>query len=236
MIRNSLNKIEFFCVDKRVSDRYSPIPSVRILPEWYKKTYSYMDNAGKVPSTDMTVSTVKKCMPLFDAMSNGYFLLTYSDMYIEWDGISYSFIFPKSDIKSIAHHALKQAELYPMFSSDMTDLPKWINPWGIKTPKGYSCLILPPMHRDQDISILPGIVDTDSYNETIHLPFLINKKEQSFMIPAGTPIAQIIPFKRESWELEITNNTHYARESKRSIDSKFFDAYKSMFWSRKEYK
>jgi hypothetical protein len=88
------------------------------------------------------------------------------------------------------------------------------------------------------MKILEGVVDADSYTTPINFPF--NLKDNTFegMIPAGTPLAQIIPFKRESWQLDFGSEKEIikAEEQRLNIKSKFYDAYKTMFWSKKEYK
>ena len=33
----------------------------------------------------------------------------------------------------------------------------------------------------------------------IHLPFILNKRDEQFIIKKGTPLVQVITFKRESW-------------------------------------
>lgn len=112
-----------------------------------------------------------------------------------------------------------------------------MNPWAIKTPKGYSVLFVQPFHRESVFTILPGIVDTDSYTIPVNFPFVINDSNFEGTIPMGTPIAQVIPFKRDSWKMEfgseIERNEQVNVTTK--IRTKFFDKYKSMFWNKKEY-
>ena len=87
-------------------------------------------------------------------------------------------------------------------------------------------------------TILPGIVDTDQYTAPVNFPFVFNDPSFEGLIPKGTPIAQVIPIKRESWGIKIGNQKDYNEQRKNSIklQTKFFDRYKSMFWTRKEYK
>jgi dUTPase len=93
------------------------------------------------------------------------------------------------------------------------------------------------MHRDNDLIVLPGVVDTDKYYEAIAFPFNLKDKNFEGMLEAGTPIAQVIPFKRESYSMEVVeldkkrNIVH-----RRTIASKIYDSYRNGFWSRKEYK
>jgi hypothetical protein len=82
----------------------------------------------------------------------------------------------------INFHPKIQFDLYPKLN-EFVSVPKFINNWIIETPKGYSCLIVPPIHRpDTEINILPGIVDTDSYTSPISFPFVLkDKQSQSFL-------------------------------------------------------
>jgi hypothetical protein len=117
--------------------------------------------------------------------------------------------------------------------------PKWLNPWGIKTPKGYSCLFVPPVHGGNQIfTVLEGIVDTDRYFGLINFPFVLNDVNFEGMIPAGTPIVQIIPIKRDEWRSSLGSEKDLKDlvESDTFIRTKFFDRYKTMFWDRKSYK
>ncbi len=99
-------------------------------------------------------------------------------------------------------------------------------------------MFVPPMHRESLFTILPGIVDTDDYYSPVNFPFVVNDPEFEGMIPKGTPIAQVIPFKRESWTMQFGGEKEIKEESKniKTLETKFFDRYKNMFWHRKEYK
>jgi hypothetical protein len=113
-----------------------------------------------------------------------------------------------------------------------------MNHWAIKTPKGYSTMFIQPMHRESPFTILPGIVDTDTYTAPINFPFIINDLKFEGLIPKGTPIAQVIPFKRDSWSIKFGGEKEIKEleQVKENLATKFFDKYKSMFRSNKEYK
>jgi len=50
------------------------------------------------------------------------------------------------------------------------------NPFGVKTPKGYSCLFVDPMHGDaKPFKCLPAIVDTDEFTTPLNFPFFLDK-------------------------------------------------------------
>ena len=116
--------------------------------------------------------------------------------------------------------------------------PKWNNTWGITTPPGYSCLFISPLHRETPIIALPGIVDTDTYSAPVNFPFVLRDPKMDGLIPAGTPIIQVIPFKRDSWSMEIGKEEDLVVQAKTTnkLRSVFFDSYKRQFRQQKDYK
>jgi hypothetical protein len=58
------------------------------------------------------------------------------------------------------------------------------------------------------------------------------------MIPAGTPMVQVIPFKRDTWKMKIGGEKELKENAKivSRLDTSFFNKYKTYFWSRKEYR
>lgn len=217
---------------------YLPGPASKFIPDWYKNAKSYL-NDEKKPSINEPFSTIKKCVPVFDAMTAGYMITLGQDMYCEqtqsgpyfhWrmEGSS-----QKDEVLTQHHHF--QVQGHP--ENNLGHQLKIENPWLIKTEPGYSCLIIPPLHRDNQIVVLSGVVDTDTYYEKINLPFNLKDKNFEGMIEAGTPIAQVIPFKRETFEMEVVPlDKERNFRNQRTVASKLFDAYRNIYWSRKEYK
>ena len=215
-------------------DIEEPIPAILEIPNWYKESKSYHNNR-KYPIGDnsSTNATVKKCVPVFDAMTNGYLIKLPSDLMItKRDNITY---YNWKDYPLVEIQAFRQTEKMPN-TLNKEDVAKIINPWSISTPFGYSCLFLPPMHRDNIIQIFPAIVDTDSYNIPVNLPFRISDSNFTGIIPAGTPIAQIIPFKRESWKKVISHELSKILKQESKLRLVFYNSYRNSNWSRKEYK
>jgi hypothetical protein len=213
-----------------------PVPASSMLPDWYKKTENYVTDA-KVPIEGKPSGTIKKCIPVFDSISAGYFILLPTDLYCESNGDgNFTFQWPSFDI--IEFHGIDQAKLYPMKNKEVGAVAKFVNPWGIKTPKGYSILVTTPQHRDLPFTILPGIIDTDKYINPINFPFIINDKNFNGIIPKGTPIAQIIPFKRDSWKMSIGNKKDGKQllNMNNRLSLEFFDKYKRLWWNKKVYK
>lgn len=215
-------------------DLEQPQPASKFIPDWYKNTESYIGGVKKPGGDGATMATIKRCMPVFDAINAGYIIVSPADVYVRIkDGGQY---FEWSSLGLIQFHPIEQAPTHP--SRNKHAYPKWINHWAIRTPKGYSTMFVQPMHRESVFTILPGIVDTDEYYTAVNFPFVINDPEFEGLIPKGTPIAQVIPFKRDSWSMQFGGEKEFKEQAKISakIHTKFFDKYKTMFRQNKEYK
>lgn len=219
-----------------VPEEYSPKPATDSVPEWYKELASYTGGEKKPTGDGNTTATIKRCMPVFDAITGGYVLYTYADVWIsQKDGQPW---YEWPSFGPISFHPVEQAPSHPNRNGHQASYPKWINPWAIQTPPGYSVLFIQPMHRKSAFTILPGVVDTDKYNAAVNFPFVLNDVMYEGLIPAGTPMAQVIPFKRESWEMGMGTQEDLQNLSKTTIRlrTRFFDSYKSQFRQPKEYK
>jgi hypothetical protein len=216
-------------------DFFSPQPATKVLPEWYKKQSEYTAGEKKPTESGSTPSTVKKCMPVFDALTSGYILFTPVDVYVsKKDDMPY---YQWSGQDAISFHPLAQADNHP--AKNGFAYPKWMNPWAIKTPKGYSTLFIPPMHNPNNMfTVLEGVVDTDTYTDPVNFPFVLKDPSWEGMIPAGTPMVQVIPFKRDAWKMKIGGEKEIKENMKLvgKLQTLFFNRYKTYFWSRKEYK
>ena len=200
-----------------------PLPASKLVPEWYRK----------MPGVGEGIETVKKCVPILDALTSGYVITLPTDVY--FDGSNKQFWSDSPFPINSDHHSIQtqDVEIDPDFDSQPH---KWINLWKIKTPKGYSCLFIHPLNRtDLPFKSFTGVVDTDKHPLIINFPFVM-KKDFSGRIPAGTPIIQIIPFKREDWKSDIVDNLQYKEDPRQhEVDLPPYNWYKRNFWSRKIY-
>ena len=223
-----------------------PVPSKKIMPEWYKKIPNFIDK-------DFSQLTVKKCMPFLDALTMGYILTT------GWEIIIMKKMRGKDQIIEISYPAqvrelLKEKYMgleqhrYEQFSedgyeyNDMKQVIKITAPWIIKTPPGYSCLFIPPLNRvNPYFRPVSGVVDTDQYPLPVSFPSIFKEfKEDTKIVPIGTPIVMVIPFKRESWKMEISHKPtgkdgYKKRGTEIGLFRKIYDNYKSFIWHKKDF-
>jgi hypothetical protein len=230
-----------------------PIPTKLNIPEWYKKLEHTMLN-----------KTIKGCMPFLDTLTSGYLLKmpqdfhvrhnvdnknekgeTFKDSFQTYGLCEYQQMLGAKFINlnsSIDTHSLRQLEGSP-FVEKNKNLPfyKILNPWKIKTPKGYSCLFFPPLNNSDDrFSIISGIVDTDTFPNEINFPIVLNGDKYPVletMIKKGTPYVQIIPFKRDSWKMMIKPRKQKEIQNSRLFYGlKLLNIYKDKYWNKKSWK
>lgn len=208
---------------------FAPRPAKDLLPEWWRELPSSWTEPATI-NEKRASQTVKRCMPVLDMVTSGYILVTPSDLHIyEQDGELW-YAWPNEEL--LAFHPSEQVAGHPAASDKQ--IPKWIHPWGIRTPKGYSCLFMPPAHHPSPFSILEAIVDTDRYYKPVLFPFTVTRDFRG-TIPAGTPMAQVIPFRRERMSHKVTVGGKEQSALHKLLFSSFTGGYRSHFWSRKHY-
>jgi len=239
------NKITFIDnSDGQTPKEYYPVPAKKELPSWYKSMNSFYETQDESQLKFIGphgVPTIKKCMPVFDSISSGYLIKLTTDVVVfnHYSDSNPWYRWSNYDA-GVSFHDHEQLKGHPMLESQPGEAPiaKFQNVWGIKTPPGYSCWVKNPAHRDLDFTILEGVVDTDHLNMPIEFPFLLKDPEWRGLIPAGTPIAQIIPFKRDSFVHNIVPKSKASSsfgEQDRKLRSVFNNGYKNFFWQRKSY-
>lgn len=235
-----MKKIIFTMTEPDLSDVAEfPSPSIKNLPEWYKEMPTFIGGEKMKVDNGEANLTVKKCVPILDAISSGYIIKLWTDVFVSRgdNGVSYSFSVKNNNVPpAVTGHSIDQAPTYPIKDMYDKDILKWVNPWHIKTPSGYSTLFTTPNHRDLPFEIMEGVVDTDIFPLSVNFPFFIKKGFEG-LIPYGTPIAQVIPFKRDSWFSSEGEFDQKKYDSMHNFhDSNFINRYKRKWWSRKVYK
>lgn len=223
---------------------FKPTPILKTIPEWYRKMDRFIKNpqnndfyigqdGGKMP-------TWKACPAVFDVMGSGYTYLTPCDinfiqsengLSVEIEDLKYKdFCTPRSKMDGfVTPHGYRD------------DHFAWFADWGIQVPEGYSVLYTHPLNRfELPFYTISGIVDNDKVLLPGSMPFFINK-EFSGILPKGTPIVQMIPFKRDNWESEFNIISPNVIVHKNIANSKIYrkpngGIYKNKIWEQRTYK
>lgn len=275
-------KITFACDQEIDGVLPPPVRASKAIPKWFKKIKPHMPGLSfEEPGT------IKKCIPVLDALSQGYIIPLWADLFVKVDYL-YTFYdaednilmqafaetpenhigekpsenygeivkFEKSDKLTIylnfPEHAKIKGSNEPLLGQhvwsqvgDLCDLKKYAfgqdlfkfhNPWIIETSPGWSVKIQnPPNNWENDLNILEGVVDTDNYYNQINFPFVwIGSEQGQWMIPKGTPLIHVVPFKRTEVDLEITTiDAKKLKTTSNKLRSRFHDNYKHEFWSKR---
>ncbi|WP_419912461.1 DUF6065 family protein [Hoeflea sp.] len=186
-------KIVFLCRPQDAGVIPVPVPAKNYLPDWFRRLKPVTEDAVTPTSSGLTV---KRCMPFLDAMTTGWIIPLAATVRLEisdsgrtvnsgWD----------FDREMVSGHGAHQIRGHPR-----GHLPpcKFHNYWTIRTPPGWSCLFVDPLNRPNGVfELIAGIVDTDTYVSEIHFPFLATGAEGIHIIEQGSPLVQVIPFRRE---------------------------------------
>lgn len=208
------------------------VPALRALPDWYKGMP--VQTPGKPPWES---GTLKACMPFFDAMTQGYIIPLWTDLHVVCtDGQNPSFTWAAGGKPQIEGHPSTQTEGLPLMEESYSRTAyKFLSPWIIRTPKGYSSLFIAPINQENDkFKIISAVVATDNYLQHINFPFVWTApKEWEGVLKQGTPLVQVIPFKRVDFKHEIGALTkeeeHEIQSIGNAITSSFFGVYKRLW-------
>ena len=180
-----------------------PYPAVKKLPKWFLDATPHSNrpgwpNDGKLYFRDRdSNNTYKKCVPLLDGLSSGYIVPLWTDVMVEQNN-GHSEIYWKTKIDVFTLHGNPAKEIPAPVGYDQV-VYKYHNCWIPQTPKGYSCLIISPLgYNDLAFKAIPAIVDTDKSTLELVFPVWIKTGFEG-IVEKGTPIVQIIPFKRDDW-------------------------------------
>lgn len=240
-----------------------PFPATSAIPQWYRDippyfevtTDSYSREGTRVVRTETrlitlsdgvdtaTNATVKKCTPLLDGLTTGYMLPLWEDVMVKQTPdnepvLTWMSRKGPNDWIPFSRHGNPSVEQIPNPPGYSPIVYKFHNPWHVYTPKGYSCLFVEPFgYKDAVFKPVPGVIDTDKFTSDIIIPGWI-KDGFDGVIEKGTPLVQVIPFKRSNWKSSFS----YLPAGQIEInDTKgFFSVLKHHYlnnvWQKKSYK
>lgn len=212
-----------------------PKPARFYAPQWFTEMPAFVDNKFAVENDGNTNATAKLCVPLSDAFSMGYIQETWCDFYINIDSNGNFTGYHHSSQPNMVHHRRPVSSFGDHFHN--VEL-LWQLQWTPQLPDGYSMLYTHPLNRPElPFFSFSGIVDSDKfkYEKDANHPFLL-KKGFGGIIPKGTPIVQMIPFKRDEWEANFLHHDERKQLQAELPRQKYWGGYKKLFWTKKSFK
>jgi hypothetical protein len=197
MLGRRRHSIEFLCRPEDRGVLAEPVPAKEVMPDWFKRLPAVAKE--RVSPSDNAL-TVKRCMPFIDALTTGWILPLAATVRLEiteggrtvnagWD----------FDRVMVSNHNSHQVSGHPHQPRPPCKLHNY---WTIRTPPGWSCLFVPPLNRHSPvIEVAAGVVDTDRYHALINFPFFAIAPDGLYTLEKGTPLVQVIPFRRDATAL-----------------------------------
>ncbi len=229
----NVERIEFSLVplwDERYADVFPrPYPALKEIPDWYR---AVPEDQAPEPKR-----SVKHCMPFLEAMTCGYILPLAADIELTLDpaGVLHC---QSQRVEILDVHNPVQFQGAPFQNFPVV---KITNPWLMRTPPGYSTLFVPLLNRfGMPLVPLAGVVETDLFYREVNFPALLTlRRGGKLSLPAGTPLVQAIPIKRDDFQSEMTlpeKDKYWDVVAHTTDEPKNYNYYKNHFWRKKNYR
>lgn len=230
-MKNNKKIIKFAILESDLIE--NPQSAKKYIPDWYKDAERFVGGKMKIVNGAGNHG-LKMCMPFIDALTIGYIATLWTDIVVEQTQLGPRLQWRVGPDPLEKRPRTNQTLPTPPGHDD--DHYAWKTIFNIETPPGYSILITHPLNRhDLPFTTLSGVVDSDMTMARGNLPFFLKSGFEG-IIPAGTPLFQIIPFKRENWTSEEDKSIlKKARENEFETMRRAFGWYKNFKWNRKSY-
>lgn len=238
--------IEFYPTNEEISQYAEPPRPMRdYRPQWIADMPRRLNNEKKFRFTNFasTNLTMRGCLPMMDAFDAGYALTLPCDVLFERTedgGLKYQ------------HRPLRDGLYAPIGVRDPISAPMspWSEKhfgyeqlalnftpwWSVRLPMGWSALFIHPLNRtDLPFYMLGGILDADGWGQAGNHPFIL-KENWEGVLEKGTPMVQVIPFKRAAWTKRVSGNWKQYWSLIYQRNSVLEGFYKKNVWVRKSFR
>tara|TARA_Y100000004_G_scaffold183898_1_gene232284 strand:+ start:9874 stop:10632 length:759 start_codon:yes stop_codon:yes gene_type:complete len=202
---------------EKLVEAHPPVKANKFIPEWFKsmkpgtELASFLEEFHGIFSDN--AHGARKCPAIRDLMFEGFIIPLWGKMYMghEYDDEGNKI---QTHYGMTSSHALRYDFFGSHFEKQVGDMDvglakignaqrilKVESPYKIILPKGYNLMYIDPFyHFRKEIKVLPGLVEADKWGY-VTFPFSIEEPE--FVLPAGTPLIQAIPYKRNTDKLDL---------------------------------
>lgn len=196
-----------------------PTKASKFIPAWYKSLDRYV--MPEKDDAEIPIGTAKICSPFQDALTAGYIVPLPFKVFanvLEDGTVNFSWKMPEGiTFAMIDVHGPLQLKGMGLEEGGVF---KFCTPWVITLEEGYSALYTHPLNRPElPFQSFSAVVDSDSYKSPVNFPFMWTGTPGLHVIDAGTPIAQVIPFKREDWtsKINVSSEAEIAKDARIAV-------------------
>lgn len=204
------------------------VPARSVLPYWLAKQVR-----------DKNVKFVR-CPGMHDMSQQGYLITAWTDIHIKANGQGMMVDMPVLHDNSLKPQSMDFGVvdgLAPIREGVEKHVIKLPGPWGIWTAKGYSAYVLPAVSHSpflDRLHVYGGIVDYEKFHTVNFIFSALTPCE--FVIPMGTPLLQVIPFKNEPYHAIVGKATPDERDQHEfSFKTRVTGAYRRLFHQKKTF-
>lgn len=209
-------------------------PMVKNTPDWYKKTKRWVkdDHGNEQPG-------LKHCIPFLDALTTGYGVFLAEDVFVSKNEDGQIIVSHNNVHRGPVSNRMPQiTDPAPIPPGCLDEHYIWSFAVAIELPPGYSALYTHPLNR-WELPFISTSAIIDDYNMPgANMAFHLKIGFEG-IIPAGTMIAQMIPFRREEWaSRESTDGRLWQTAHWMTVpDEELLKGwYRSNIWKKKVYK
>jgi len=234
LFRDTTPTVRFSCVNGAYN--YSLISQIRLAsdlkqqPEWLKNQRTYEDSRDKFLN----------CPGMADYMKAGYIIPAWENIKIKANTADTVILIGEQAVSKMIVSPMNPNlvnGIAPIESSAKLKVTKVATPWAIFTKAGYSAYVIPAIYHSpflKDLYVYSGIVDYDKFTVCNFVFSAIRACE--IEIPTGTPLLQIIPFKREGIGAVCMKATDVDKDKASfQFPSKIRSAYRKYCYGKKTY-
>ena len=203
--------IEFNTWSEDAFNTTKPVPAHTMQPDWWKK-----GKLNEFVNGSPITGTIKICPAMRDWLTTGYLIVAQRDIQVrhdkdlmkhrtevERDDAEKQVALPSHPKEQLFYGTDHEFNMFPE-NPNMYDAFKIRCDWCMKLPEGYSMMYLDPfLYSNPDFVAWRGLIDADKgfnmadeNNNIIMYP----KHDGDFVIKKGTPLVQVVPYKREEWQ------------------------------------
>jgi hypothetical protein len=236
------NKIKFiYHNDLAYEMGVHPQPAKNYLPEWYKQMPPYQPSVENPNGRSIKIrdghsnATAKKCVPMLDGIGAGYIVPLWCDVQVEIRSGEPE-IFWRISSNVFVPHGEATRDIPAPFGY-FARVFKFCTYFRIETPRGFSISVQPPAgHYQLPFRVIPAVIDSDRSVIDNNFPCWVQDGFEG-IVEKGTPIAQVVPFKRTNWkaEMSVIPYEEHRKFSERGFESNILNNYVRNIWRKKTY-
>jgi hypothetical protein len=218
-------KLKFYSEIPAVNEIYPIYPAKDYKRKWVKDCAIAYQKYKKIVNNRSSVITTAKCPGIRKITEAGYIVTTWCDFTIETFAdkpYEYSVYYPTGMdrfLKEINYNKpvisdfnMKDSPLKIPTGSNFKRILKIWSPWTIDIPKNWELLFLPIQYDDNPkFTALSGKISGLATDLNIHV--LWHETNGRIHIPAGTPLCQLVPIKKETPKVEFLPLSYKVKNS-----------------------